>query len=154
MTASAVVISTVIAVTPINRDRHPYADGIEASAQTLTPSDFKNVKTNEDRIEFLKKYGWDVQSEPREIAEVDIPSKFNRIYEQYNQLQIGEGLDLEKYKGKSVKRYTYLVVNYEYDGTVFANLLIYNDRVIGGDISSAKADGFVQGLSKGSNFLT
>ena len=154
MTASAVIISTVIAVTPIKRDRYPYADGIEASAQTLTPSDFKNVKTNEDRIDFLKKYGWDVQSEPREIAEVDIPSKFNRIYEQYNQLQIGEGLDLEKYKGKSVKRYTYLVINYEYDGTVFANLLIYNDRVIGGDISSAKADGFVHGLSKGSKFLT
>ena len=46
MTASAVIISTVIAVTPIKRDRYPYADGIEASAQTLTPSDFKNVKTN------------------------------------------------------------------------------------------------------------
>jgi len=154
LTASAVIITSVVFLTPKGERDYQYPEGSLPSVMTLSSSDFKNIETNEDRIEFLKKYGWEVESEPREIAEVDIPVNFDAVYEKYNQLQIGEGLDLEKYKGKSVKRYTYLVSNYEYEGTVLANLLIYKNRVIGGDICSAKLDGFVHGLTKGNNFLT
>lgn len=154
LTASTVIISTVIALTPTAINPYSESGEIQSSATISSTSDFKNIKTNEDRVDFLKKCGWEVQSEPREIAEVDIPSKFNKTYEQYNRLQTDVGLNLEKYKGKAVKRYTYLVLNYEYEGTVLANLLIYNDRVIGGDISSAKADGFMHGLMKENSFLT
>lgn len=154
LAASAVIITTVVLMTPAKGKDYQYPDEALPSVMTLSAADFKNVSSNEDRIEFLKKYGWEVESEPREIAEVDIPANFDAVYEKYNQLQIGEGLDLEKYKGKSVKRYTYLVSNYDYEGTVLANLLIYKDRVIGGDICSARLDGFVHGFTKGNNFLT
>ncbi len=116
--------------------------------------DFKNIVTNQDRISFLKKYGWEVEAEAKEVVDITIPINFDPIYEKYNQLQISEGLDLEKYKGKTVKKYTYLVNNYEYDGVVLANLLIYKEKVIGGDISSASVDGFLHGFTKGNDFLT
>ncbi len=154
LVASTMIIVTVITITPTAKSDYQYPEEILPSVMTMSAKDFKNIATNDDRIAFLKKYGWEVVTEPHEVAEVDIPVNFDAVYEKYNQLQIGEGLDLEKYKGKSVKRYTYLVSNYDYEGTVYANLLIYKDRVIGGDICSAKLDGFVHGLTKGNNFLT
>ena len=43
----------------------------------------------------------------------------------------------------------YTVTNYgNYNGTVLANLLVYRGRVIGGDICSADANGFIHGFSK------
>jgi hypothetical protein len=116
-------------------------------AKTISKNDFKNIESNEDRLDFLKLYGWDVDENPTEITEITIPVEFDPIYKKYNEIQKNEGLDLEKFKGKTVKKYTYLVNNYEYDGTVFANLLIYRDRVIGGDISSIELDGFMHGFS-------
>ncbi|MBQ2805562.1 MAG: DUF4830 domain-containing protein, partial [Clostridia bacterium] len=103
--------------------------------------------------EFLNQYGWTVEEEARDINQVTIPVKFDPIYEKYNQLQINEGLNLEKYKGKTVKKYTYLVNNHDYDGIVYANLLIYKNQVIGGDISSAASGGFMHGFSKDNLFL-
>jgi len=151
---SAVVIVSVVAFMPTREKNFEYPSEVLPAVKTMKKSDFKNIASNEDRISFLKLYGWEVEQEAKEIVEVTIPAEFNPIYEKYNQLQIGEGLDLRKYKGKTVKRYTYLVNNYEYDGTVLANLLIDGDEVIGGDICSAKLDGFVHGLTKGNDFLT
>jgi len=130
-----------------------YPSTMFEDVMTLKPSDFKDIKTNEDRIAFLKLYGWEVQNEACEITQVTIPSKFDAVYTKYNQLQTAENLDLSKYKNKTVKRYTYIVTNYEYDGTVYANLLIYKDNVIAGDICSANVDGFVHGLSRNNNFI-
>ena len=60
-----------------------------------------------------------------------------------------QGLDLSDYKRKSVTRYTYLITNYpNYEGKVYANLLIYKDRVVGGDVCSADVNGFIHGFSK------
>lgn len=58
-----------------------------------------------------------------------------------------QGLDLSKYKRKDVTRYTYKITNYpDYDGTVYANILVYRGKVIGGDICSADVNGFVRGF--------
>lgn len=116
-------------------------------------SDFKNIKTSEDRINFLKNYGWEVEEEAVEIAEITLPGSFDAVYTKYNELQKGDGLDLEKYKGKTVKRYTYVVKNYDYNGTVYANMIIYKNRVIGGDICSADINGFMHGFTKENNIL-
>ena len=151
---SVLALFIVIALVPAGSDDYVYPDEVLPAVKNMAPADFKNIKTNEDRIAFLKKFGWEVDENARDVVEVTIPVTFDPIYEKYNQLQIGEGLDLEKYKGKTVKRYTYLVNNYDYNGTVLANLIIYKDRVIGGDICSAAMDGFVHGFTKGNNFLT
>lgn len=151
---SVLAVVLVIAFVPTASNDYLYPEEILPAVKNMEPADFKNIATNEDRVAFLKQFGWEVDENAREVIEVTIPVNFDPIYEKYNQLQIGEGLDLEKYKGKTVKRYTYLVNNYDYEGTVLANILIYKERVIGGDICSASVDGFVHGLTKGNNFLT
>jgi hypothetical protein len=41
------------------------------------------------------------------------------------------------------------VTNYEgYDGKVYANVLVYRNKVVGGDICSADVEGFVHGFEK------
>ena len=108
---------------------------------------FKNIKDNAARISFLNAFGWEVAEQPTSIEEVVIPEEFGDIYEEYNALQKTQGLNLAKYKGKTVRRYTYEVINYNgEDEIVYANLLIYKNRVIGADICSAKLEGFMHGL--------
>ena len=96
---------------------------------------YTNVKTNDDRLGFLTQFGWAVDSEPLEERKVTIPSEFDRIFICYNDLQRQQGLDLAKYKNKDVMRYTYKINNYpDYDGTVYANIIVYRGKVIGGDV--------------------
>jgi len=106
---------------------------------------FDDVKTNEDRINFLSQFGWKALIEPYEKEEVTIPRKFDAVFTGYNEIQKLQGLDLSKYKGKEVTRYTYIIENYpDYEGRVYANILVYKNKVIGGDICSAAANGFVK----------
>lgn len=104
---------------------------------------------NEQRQDYLKSFGWEVSDEPVEIVEVVIPEKFGEVYSRYNKLQREQGFDLEKYKGKLVKRYTYAVNNYPNEPEyVRANMLVINGQIIGGDICSLKLDGFMHGFKK------
>lgn len=110
---------------------------------------FNKIKTNDDRIDFLEQFGWTVAEIAVDEQKVKIPETFDKIMLSYNEFQRQMGLDLAKYKGKEVMRYTYEVTNYpEYEGRVYANLIIYRNKVIGGDICSADAQGFLQGFVK------
>ena len=110
---------------------------------------YEDVKTAQDGMEFLAQFGWEVDPAPVESTTVTIPAEFDKIFLAYNELQREQGLDLSKYKRKQVTRYTFKVTNYEgYEGTVYANVLVYRNRVVGGDICSADATGFVQGFEK------
>ncbi len=113
---------------------------------------FKKIKTNEDRIAFLSQYGWKCESAPCDATDWIIPVTFDPMYEKYNEMQLQEGLDLSLYKGKNVKRYRYVVTNYEHPGTVYATLILYKDRVIGGDLSSSTGEPFTHGFTKGNDF--
>ena len=89
------------------------------------------------RRDLIAAYGWEVAEEPLEIREVVIPSSFDETYEKYNTIQKQQGFDLSRYRGRSCRRYVYEVLNYP--GGV-------EDRLIGGDVSSTSADGFMHGL--------
>ena len=108
---------------------------------------YSNIKSAEDRIAFLKQFGWSVEETPIEEKTVTIPGEFDKVFVGYNDLQKQQGLDLSKYKRKEVTRYTYKISNYQgYEGTVYANILVYRGKVIGGDICSADVNGFVSTL--------
>lgn len=110
---------------------------------------FDKIKTEEDRANFLSQFGYTVEAEPIESVEVQIPKEFDKVFAAYNELQKSEGLDLGRYKGKTVMRYTYKVTNYEgYSDPVYASLLVYKNKVIGGDVCSADPSGFAHGLTK------
>ena len=105
---------------------------------------FKNVKSSSDGAKFLAQYGWEVDENLIEECEITIPKEFDKVMTQYNEFQKQQGLDLSKYKKKTATRYTYKVTNYpEYTGTVYANVITYRGKVIGGDICTADAKGFL-----------
>jgi len=108
---------------------------------------YSKIKTNEDRIEFLRQFGWEVSPEAVESEQVTIPSNFDKIFAGYNEIQKRQGLDLTKYKGKTMMRYTYDVTNYpNYEGKVQVNMLVYRGKVVGGDVCSADVNGFIHGF--------
>ncbi|MBE6588338.1 MAG: DUF4830 domain-containing protein [Ruminococcaceae bacterium] len=108
---------------------------------------YDKIKTEDARHEFLSQFGWEVSGPCVEEVEIRIPVDFDKVMNSYNEIQKSQGLDLSKYKGKTVQRYTYEVTNYpDYDGTVYANIIIYKSRVIGGDICSSDVEGFIQGF--------
>ena len=120
---------------------------VATSAGANSEINYSKIKTNEDRIAFLRQFGWEVSPEETESEQVTIPSEFDKIFSGYNEIQKGQGLDLAKYKGKTMMRYTYDVTNYEgYEGKVQANILVYRGKVVGGDICSADINGFIHGF--------
>ena len=139
------VLITLIAFVPTySLPTQPAAD---ADAQVKYSYD--KVKTPEAAANFLAQFGWEVESVPTEETVVTIPGEFDKIFAAYNELQKSQGLNLTKYRGKDVTRYTFAVKNYEgYEGTVWANVLVHRGRVIGGDICSADVSGFVHGFEK------
>ena len=102
----------------------------------------------EERITFLSQFGWKINTEPVEVTEVIIPSEFNEKYNEYNEIQKKQGLNLELYKGVRAKKWVYEILNYpgyaQNSGCIMATLLIYDNLVIGGDVSSLEVNGFMQ----------
>ncbi len=105
------------------------------------------VRTGEDRLAFIGQFGWEVESEPVEIEEVLIPREFDSVYENYNALQKAQGLDLTRYRGKKVRRFCYRVLNYpDCTDEVRLNMLVAENKVIGGDVCSTALNGFMHGF--------
>lgn len=101
----------------------------------------------EQRAAFLSQFGWKFTPDPVEVTEVIVPSDFSKGYTEYAEMNKAAGFDLEPYKGLRAKRWTYDILNYPgYEnktGYIQANLLIYDGRVIGGDICSLEQGGFL-----------
>ena len=52
-----------------------------------------------------------------------------------------------KYSRKRVTHYAYRVTNYDSQGTVYVNLLVWRNRIIAADISSLDDGGFISPLT-------
>ena len=109
-----------------------------------------SAKNENEILEFISNYGWEVDKEPVEVRDVIIPETFDDVYENYNAIQSQQGFDLKKYTGQRVKRWTYVVRNYPEtvpeDDYIRINLLVSDGVVIGGDVCSVKLDGFMHGF--------
>ena len=138
------VLITLIAFVPT------YATGQDTADVGLNVSyNYEKIKSNDDRINFIKQFGWEVDAQPLKEQEVTIPKEFDKIFAAYNEIQRKQGLDLSSFKKKNVTRYTYTVTNYpDYDGEVYINILVYRNKVIGGDVCSADVNGFIHGFEK------
>lgn len=100
-------------------------------------------ETNEQRLAFLLGYGWEADTEAVEVREITIPDVFDDVYLKYNEVQKAQGMDLERYRGKTCRQWIYNVTNYPAQGTVHASLLVLDGKIIGGDLSSTELDGFL-----------
>lgn len=126
------------------------ARGLSAvSASSTVVGEVKGLRGNDDRVAFLKELGWEVAEDPIAAEELLIPETFDESYNDYLALQSGQGFDLTAYCGKRLKRYTYEVLNHPSgEGGVQAALLIYKNRLVGGEVLSARPDGFIHGLAR------
>lgn len=120
-----------------------------AIAEATKEIKYDKIKNEDDRRSFLEQFGWEVEDDELEAVKMKLPAEFDRIMTEYNDMQKTQGLDLMKYKGREIERFTYRITNYpDYEGTVLANVIIYRNRVIGGDVCSADVTGFIHGFSK------
>ena len=134
----------IIAFVPV------YAEGtVNTPASGQVSYSYDKVKSSADAVNFLAQFGWTVDGGNPESAQVTIPAEFDKVFAAYNEIQRSQGLDLSKYKKKELTRYTFEVTNYEgYEGKVLANVLVYRNKVVGGDVCSADVSGFVHGFEK------
>lgn len=103
----------------------------------------------EEQLKFLTEYGWEVTAKAVEKADIIIPNPFDRVYENYNEIQLEAGLDLRPYMGMRGVRYTYIVRNYPRDvgEEVRANVICINGKPVGGDIMTVSLHGFMHSLN-------
>ena len=114
----------------------------------LEPAAGTKLSTPESRVEFLSTLGYTVSQEPVRTQEVQIPKEFTEVYEQYNTLQQSQGFDLTKYQGKRVMQYVYRIENWPEENSepVYATLLIYKNKLIGGELTRGGENGFLRPL--------
>lgn len=117
----------------------------------MTEISLSTIVSEDDILKFISYYGWEVDEQPAEVREVIIPETFDEVYTNYNEIQLAQGFNLEKYAGQKVKRWTYIVRNYPEtspeDDYIRINILISDGVVIGGDVCSVKLDGFMHGFT-------
>ncbi len=149
LSVTLVALVAIIAFVPV------YAEGdggtVDADAAVVGKSEYSydKIKDTGAVVDFLSQFGWTVKGNEVEVETVTIPSEFDKVFASYNEIQRAQGLDLSKFKKKELTRYTLEVTNYaDYEGKVYANVLVWRNRVVGGDICSADAEGFVHGFEK------
>ncbi|HWQ50555.1 MAG TPA: DUF4830 domain-containing protein, partial [Terriglobales bacterium] len=142
--AAVVILAIVVGLVVWNIAR----PGDDTSAAATGGVGSVKLKTNEDRIAFIKSFGWEVGESAVEVMEVAIPKQFDEVYSAYSELQKSQGLDLQKYAGKRAKRWSYAVLNYpDQEAEVRVNLLISDNRLIACDLSSTELNGFMSGIA-------
>ena len=145
--AAAVVMVGVMAVAGAGQALNTDAV-VTASDSAELPERPARVRDNDQRLAYIASFGWEVEPEPVEIMEIVIPSEFDSLYEEYNAMQMELGYDLSRHAGRRGKRFTYVVTNYPgQDQDVRLNLLVRDNRVIGGDVYSTGGEGFMHSLA-------
>ena len=127
-----------------------YVSSTESMPVSKIGSVSMKAETPEERLNFFRQFSYIASENPVEVKEVVIPTEFDETYEEYNELQKKQGLDLTPYKGVRVKSWSYEILNYpgyeNTDGLIRGNLLTYNGVVIACDICNISLDGFMETL--------
>lgn len=105
-------------------------------------------ETNQQRLDYIKSFGWNTGITHCDVQEVRIPVNFDEVYEEYNDLQKKQGFDLRSYRAHSVKKYTYEISKSDDDPLpLYAELLVENGVIIGADITSGRAGDLMTALA-------
>lgn len=103
--------------------------------------------TNEARIAFLARFGWQVEPEPTQMQQVRVPEDPGEVFLRYNELQRAQGYDLLQYSGQTLTRCVYKITNYPQEGSYYATLLLLDGQIVGADVASSAKNGVMHGLS-------
>lgn len=101
-----------------------------------------SAQTQKEREEFFLPFGYKAKS--LENIEITIPSQ-GKIFEQYNEIQKRQGLNLSPYTGKKAQMYV-LSLEGEAENTLYGFLMVYRGRVIGGHMSDCMYPAQIMGF--------
>ena len=101
--------------------------------------------TNALRLEYISGLGYTADETAISVKEIVIPESFSDVYTEYNRLQQTAGFDLSRYRGDSACVYTYRLSDSE---ETVINLIVSDNIIIGGDISSVRIDGEMKALER------
>lgn len=105
--------------------------------------------TRDDRIKFLEQFGWEADANTEQQCATTIPSADDTVYATYLSIQNSQGFSLEQYAGQTVTQYTYKITNHpQSEDYIYANILVLDGTVIGGDIHNSQVGGFVKGFRR------
>ncbi len=104
------------------------------------------VRNDEDVAVFFRYYGYRVRLPAKSVSHITIPYDFDSDYLSYNQLQRQAGFNLRLYCGKTIEKRTYIIDTLTSSHHIEGNILIYKDRIIGGDVTDCSDGGFVHPL--------
>lgn len=105
-------------------------------------ANFENLENLDDRVRCAQVLGWQIDKTSETQRSVYIPSEMTEEFDTYNQMQKMCGFDLTDYMGKGAICYTYRILNFpsENDVNAFLNIIIYKDKMIGGDCEVLEYD--------------
>lgn len=111
------------------------------------PEPLPQLTNDPQRVEYLRSLGWEVEEEPLATLQFLLPDPLTEPYLSYNELQREQGFDLTGCAGEQLTRYTYQVRNYpDRPNDVQANLYLWGDTPVAGDLCGIGADGFQRPL--------
>ena len=116
----------------------------EAAAKTAL---LQVGNTVQERVDFIHRLGYTVSLDvPEKAKQIEIPHIFSDVYQSYQELQQKAGYDLTAYTGKVATLYTFKLVD-AVRNDVYAHLIVYDGRIIGGDIAALSvSDGYLRPL--------
>lgn len=126
------VIVAMVSVICINSVR----DNVNSTATCDEIGTYSLIaETENQQCKFLEQFNLSPIRGSATKTEVTIPSAFNSVYNEYNDLQRTIGLDLTAYKGKTAD-----MVKYELKDSKskYAVLLIHNGAVIGAHLTNGE----------------
>ncbi len=107
------------------------------------------VRNDNDVAAFFRYYGYNIILPPKDVCFITIPHSFDTVYEGYNNILRKSGFDFTPFRGKTVEKRTYRVDTsvFNISSVIEANVFIYDNRILGGDITDCTAGGFIHPLS-------
>lgn len=132
---SALAVSSLILLSVV------YFFAYFKTAVPTTKYEIKN--TDKERRIFIESFGYTLKEDKPQVEKITVPSEFNDTYMEFEKLQNKMGLSLEKFKGETLKKYTYFLS----DGKRYAELYIYEKYVVAGAVINPDLkEGYIKAL--------
>ncbi len=94
---------------------------------------------------FIRSLGYEPEETPFEVTSVSVPEGFGAMYENYSALNREAGFDLTSLRGRTVTKMSFRLAG---EDSLYANILIDNKKICGGDICNPALSGFMLPLTK------
>ena len=102
--------------------------------------------TEEQQLTFLRSLGYEADKTPLSVQDIRLPDEADSTTETYQKIQKEAGFDLSGYAGQRVKCWSWAVKNDSLESAT-AHLLVYEGKLIGGDVSISGENGSMRPLT-------